>query len=535
MRMTSRMMQNNAMANINVNRILQDKLTTQMATQSKIVRPSDDPLVAIRALRLRTNLSEILQYNEKNVPDAKSWLDITESSLDNMTDMITSMQTACTQASVDGLDTTDRVKILEDMKALRDEIYATGDADYAGRNVFTGYRTNVKLSFQADTKLPYSITEQLNKDVLDSFTYIETEDLGTYNIDDAINDGGTIESDIKSSKVTRIRLAYDQMDEGQVPEIKVADGSFDADGNKVYSPLQIDIGGTDTDVVIKTVSVNDDPNPYTDIENRPNEVIFIPETGELLIGENVAKEMKELKTTDEMQITYEKDTWKEGDLRPEHYFACTANPDDPANPPTLENPSKAIEHNQEYLTGSLLDVDRQIIAYDVGFNQDIRVNTLASEVFTHDIGRDMDLIIQATQDVLDLEKVVLDLETMLKNDDYNPTEKANIQIKIDAASKALELKEHQMQLSYEAGQTQMQDYLDKSNVVLTNNGSRSKQLELISNRLETQQTSFQELEADNEGIDFTLVSIQCEIAEVSYNAALIAIGKIVQNSLINFI
>ena len=42
-------------------RDLQDKLNNQMATEKKIVRPSDDPVVAIRALRLRTNVSQVTQ------------------------------------------------------------------------------------------------------------------------------------------------------------------------------------------------------------------------------------------------------------------------------------------------------------------------------------------------------------------------------------------------------------------------------------------------------------------------------------------
>ena len=41
-----------------------------MTSQKKISRPSDDPVIAIRALRLRSSLSQINQYYEKNIPDA---------------------------------------------------------------------------------------------------------------------------------------------------------------------------------------------------------------------------------------------------------------------------------------------------------------------------------------------------------------------------------------------------------------------------------------------------------------------------------
>ena len=81
MRMTNKIMRNNSIYNINQNKILQDQLTNQMTSQSKIVRPSDDPVVAIRALRLRNNVSAVTQYNDKNAEDAKQWLKLTEDAL----------------------------------------------------------------------------------------------------------------------------------------------------------------------------------------------------------------------------------------------------------------------------------------------------------------------------------------------------------------------------------------------------------------------------------------------------------------------
>ena len=78
MRITNKIMQNNNLTNINNNKIMQDKLSTMMSTGKKINRPSDDPVIAIRALRLRSNVTEVTQYFGKNIPDAESWLDVTE-------------------------------------------------------------------------------------------------------------------------------------------------------------------------------------------------------------------------------------------------------------------------------------------------------------------------------------------------------------------------------------------------------------------------------------------------------------------------
>ena len=75
MRITNKIMQRNNLSNINTNKVYQDKLSTQMSTQKKVNRPSDDPVVSIRALRLRSNVTEVTQYYSKNIPDAESWLD----------------------------------------------------------------------------------------------------------------------------------------------------------------------------------------------------------------------------------------------------------------------------------------------------------------------------------------------------------------------------------------------------------------------------------------------------------------------------
>ena len=58
MRVTNNMITANTKSNINGNKVLVDKYNTQMTTQKKINRPSEDPVIAIRSLRMQTNLSQ---------------------------------------------------------------------------------------------------------------------------------------------------------------------------------------------------------------------------------------------------------------------------------------------------------------------------------------------------------------------------------------------------------------------------------------------------------------------------------------------
>ena len=177
MRITNKIMQNNSLTNINTNKLLQDQLSSQMATEKKVNRPSDDPVVAIRALRLRTNVNQITQYYEKNAPDAESWLSLTGDAISSMTEVVNKMIENATRGSKGELKTEDRETILTAVKSLREEVYSTGNTDYARRYIFTGYRTDSSLTYKQDTTERFSITEQFDSSRLDNVGYVETDDL----------------------------------------------------------------------------------------------------------------------------------------------------------------------------------------------------------------------------------------------------------------------------------------------------------------------------------------------------------------------
>lgn len=97
MRMTNKIMQNNSLYNINNNKELTNKLSTQMSTKKKLTRPSDDPVIAIRALRLRSDVSQITQFYERNAKDGESWLKVTGDALETTSEILKSMIGLCTQ------------------------------------------------------------------------------------------------------------------------------------------------------------------------------------------------------------------------------------------------------------------------------------------------------------------------------------------------------------------------------------------------------------------------------------------------------
>ena len=124
MRVTNNMITANTKSNINGNKVLVDKYNTQMTTQKKINRPSEDPVIAIRSLRMQTNLSHITQYLDNNISDANAWLDVTETALNNMKKVLTDIRTQCVNGSTDTLTADDRRTILKSLQAMSDQVYS---------------------------------------------------------------------------------------------------------------------------------------------------------------------------------------------------------------------------------------------------------------------------------------------------------------------------------------------------------------------------------------------------------------------------
>lgn len=537
MRITNKIIQQNNLSNINTNKIYQDKLSNQMSTQKKINRPSDDPVIAIRALRLRSNVTEVTQYYSKNIPDAESWLSVTEDALDNLSKVMTEMIKQCTKGFNSPLKTEDRQIILKQMKALGEEVYSTGDADYAGRYIFTGYRTDTSLSFMKEEQKPYSITEQLDNTAIDSVTKVNLKNEDGRSVLD-INSTNYMaadmqtmdEEDISVVEVHRIRLAYGSCSDYQdAADVSPSISFRDKDGNVQTWTGWYDESKSDDENENTFTLMHSYEDPQIAAANDENALIYVPETGEILLGEKryqalmaVRDDASTKANEAEIRVTYEKNSWAKGDLRPEHYFFCKSNP----------RTKESIVYNESYLTDN---AERQDMEYDVGFNQTIRINSTADQCFRHGIGREVDDLVNAMQDVLDLESVKAGIENMMKSVDEGSREGRVLKQQLDAVNKALTCARDKEQKLFGKGITAFQGYLDDASMCITECGTRSSKLSLIKARMQNQKTSFETLKSENEDIDITEVAIYLSSAKLTYEASLMATGKVAQTTLLNYI
>ena len=524
MRITNSMMTANTKANINTNKVNADKLNTMTASGQKITRPSDDPVVAIRAMRLNTSLTELEQYYGKNIPDADAWFTDTETALTQTDDVLSSIREKLNQASSQENVTSNVKDILEELKQLKDQVYAIGNADSAGRTVFTGYRTGEMLTFMEQDTIKYEITETFTKDDLETFKYVKgtasINDSGKAVIGTTVYDGTTnIYNEEKVEEVTayRIRLSYDNLD--KFNSITV--------GSTTISVTETPISGLNQEQIDAIYTPSSGAN-------------FIKETGELILSKDAYDALIQ---KGGISINYEKSDWQKGDLRPEHYFMCKT-PKVATDPRTYSATyPNGIEYNYNRLDAGkpvtsggdkIQGFIEQDLSYEIAFNQTIVINTHASDVYSHDIGRDIDELIKVTQQMVNAEDKVSKLQNKIDNaTDEEELKKLNVTM--GALKKEEALVKEKMHSMYTSAITAFKGYSDDVNKQIANLGALTARLEMTKNRVKDQKSNVKELADQNINCDLSETAIDLKNAELALEAAQLAAGKIAQQTLLNYI
>ncbi len=646
MRITTKMMQSTSLRNLNTNKYRQENLVNQMSTGKKITRPSDDPVIAIRSLKLNSTVDKIDQFYEKNAADADSWLDLTRSALSTVMDVLKDVRSDILKARSNYNQVKDRDAVIKNLKMAIDEIYSTGNADSAGRSVFTGYRTDMPLSLKTDKKELNTITEQFFNNTIDKINFVYAGDLSTINegnfkqVSDSVNKDNIFDADIY-----RKRLAYDNIDikqkldadgkplvpaeyesnidigymsdawvngnsanlttgsisayttidtsimpneavvkltdaaTGNVVEVRVPQGKdsdaatsiVDSTGAAATMPAGVKVAfdedGTiritnDNTVPKETASIGSivkrnadgeyevtfdkkfktsleiDPknfyptgtnDAYKSVISDPNAISYIAETGEVLFGDAIAKRLMELPADKELRVTYDKTNWKKNDLDPVHYFYTER------AGKTASGKDKTLVYNENFLTDPSKN-GKQIIEYDVGNNQTLRVNTTADEAFTHDMGRDMQEVIAMLEEYERYETSKNEIEKMIESGKYKDTDdELLLKRQKEALEEAMTRVGDKISKRCDKLIANCDGYSERAQLAETDCGARMSRLAMVENRLSMEQTNFEELVSINEDADYTDLVIQLKSIEMTYNAALSSISYVMQTSLLDFI
>lgn len=141
MRITNNMMFDTSIRNLNANLERLDAAQVQYSTQSKIQVPSDDPVIATRAIKYRDYVADVQQY-QKNTSDATSWMEVTDDALQGIADYMTRLKELITNGANDTNSTSSKAAIADEIKEIKKGLVDTMNTSYAGRYVFAGYNTD---------------------------------------------------------------------------------------------------------------------------------------------------------------------------------------------------------------------------------------------------------------------------------------------------------------------------------------------------------------------------------------------------------
>lgn len=505
MRITNNMILSNTKGNINSNKLLVDKYNTQMTTQKKISKASENPVIAIRSLRLSTTMCQINQFADNNIPDAVAWMNVTENALTNMKDILTDIRTQCVNGSTDTLTSDDRQTILDNLKALSEQVYSEGNAEYAGKSVFTGFRTSDTLTFQKDEP-------ETTYEIVENFDYRNLEETRYYTGEVQVPEAITANTQECTTKIAehsfeRIRLAYN--DDITVDGFTVS--YVDDNGNTQNVPVNLTTYETE-----RAWEADKQANGEVGRVVGDNEVIFIEETGEFIFGKNIANTISDNQA--DIKVEYTKKGFSNGEAKPYYYYDCRDITDD--------DPRHHVSYTKE----------DQKINYTTAANTVTTINTQADNIFGTEIQRDVNELVNVVQRSLNANTKVEKIKVMMNEAQYQDEEsQAMLQGYLDAAQKEADFADDNMQKTYERYISRFDAYMENVNIAIIDVGSKQNSLSLTKVRVENQQTTIEELKSNNEDRDISDIIIDYYASYNAYTSSLTAAGKLNESNLLQYI
>ena len=567
MRITNQMTANTIMLNVNRNVGALDRTFQQMASGRQIQFASQNPILASRTLKFRTTISENEQF-QRNLNQGNAFLEMSENAIAAVNQMMHTIRELTVQGASDTLTHADRQAIALNISNLVEEIGLQMNQTHAGRNIFTGLRTDEPAVFSRPNDSSFRITQHFNPLDIQPFR--------------ALGENGIVDAH-------RLILPYRHIDAGSIwirPELQV-------DGN----PVQV------------THMSATEPGAF---EPAPNQIIYLEDTGELIFGSGVMDAISELEPAS-FSITYNKTGFVRGDLNPKVYFDSVAwdqdswrehlstlpdkadvlmnfattigvaipqdledrinailSPAPPVDPPVdpPADPPEWVRYNQlerdlaplllemeEFIRGYMEDnniddnfpslaafappekraftMDNQSMEFEIGVGIRIPVNSLAKNIYTpemHAVFREFTGFIEGITISSEAE-----LRTRFSGEPYNLTG-ADLDNRIEAQiSQETTHNRAVTQARFDDLLGAIDGFMADITTQRTDVGARISRLALIDDRLQDDNLSFRGLLSQNEDADIADVITRMNMLQAVYQASLHVGMNMMQTTLLDFL
>ncbi|KZE64238.1 flagellar biosynthesis protein FlgL [Fictibacillus phosphorivorans] len=143
MRVTQSMLSNNMLRHISQSYGSMAKTQEQLSTGKKISRPSDDPVVAMKGMTYRTNLTQVEQY-KRNLSEAYNWMENSDAAMDKATSVMQRIRELTVQASNGTYEESQKGMIGQEINQLKEHLVSIANTQVAGKYIFNGNDTTNK-------------------------------------------------------------------------------------------------------------------------------------------------------------------------------------------------------------------------------------------------------------------------------------------------------------------------------------------------------------------------------------------------------
>ncbi|MBP0726743.1 flagellar hook-associated protein FlgL [Bacillus sp. RG28] len=143
MRVTQSMISNNMLTNLSNSYSKLDQYNSQLASGKKINKPSDDPVIAMKGIYYRSDVTQVEQY-KRNLDEATNWVESSDDALNLVTNSLQRIRELTVQGASDTNSAESRKALAEEVRQLIDHIGTIGNTMVGDKYIFNGVDTTTK-------------------------------------------------------------------------------------------------------------------------------------------------------------------------------------------------------------------------------------------------------------------------------------------------------------------------------------------------------------------------------------------------------
>jgi len=140
MRVTTKMLTQSLINNVNVNLQNMEEYQNQLSSGKRITKPSDDPIATAKLLSTKSAIKAQEQYR-RNMEDATGWLDTTDGALEQANEVLQRTRELAVAGATGTLPEESLGALADELDNLIGELVQVANTNYAGRFIFGGGKT----------------------------------------------------------------------------------------------------------------------------------------------------------------------------------------------------------------------------------------------------------------------------------------------------------------------------------------------------------------------------------------------------------